>query len=618
MTKHLTTIFVSLLLTASALACKSETDDLTGLSESDVLEKLRPSMVTVRDELGYAGSGFLVDQDYVITAAHIVWPRRAVTVAFEDGTEHTDVPVISYDLMADLAFLGPLQTSAPHLAFADDESKSVGGTAYSVGHSQETPELIANKGECCAFKKWSAANVSSVYTTARVGSGMSGGALTNGKGEVIGIITLAYEDGSGGPSSVTIRDRLSRIIDGEKTSVVGSRLPTEADGVLDHTFVLHDRWDTATFVYDEPFNTQISIEFDGAPDTVYAGIDPHGWTQFDGFHGMGFLSTTGGAVQVIVGYGGPAFIVVKQRFDLEREVTIRSTVPLVRHTDPDDGRELKFGDTVIGVFDTPVDIDTYTIHLSQGQRLGIRLRSDGASGAMMTVDYPGAAYYEVVSMDEYDESRTVDGVVIEYEAPVDGQYTVAVEPTRLQSPVGYTLEVVSRFSNGSPVRFEKPENAFDSPVGDLMRFQAENSPIRIDYPANITGGGEEVLGAALFEQGRRGETVALEERDLSFYEEELSIDQYIRRSVLMSGLPLVGEKATTRRELKTPSGTPVVIEDFVADGGQTKGVRLAYIHEGTTGFMAVFYSPAEVFEEWKPVVDYSVGTFAVFGETVGE
>ena len=56
----------------------------------------------------------------------------------------------------------------------------------------------------------------------------------------------------------------------------------------------------------------------------------------------------------------------------------------------------------------------------------------------------------------------------------------------------------------------------------------------------------------------------------------------------------------------------------MADGGQTKGVRLAYIHEGTTGFMAVFYSPAEVFEEWKPVVDYSVGTFAVFGETVGE
>ena len=45
----------------------------------------------------------------------------------------------------------------------------------------------------------------------------------------------------------------------------------------------------------------------------------------------------------------------------------------------------------------------------------------------------------------------------------------------------------------------------------------------------------EVLGAALFEQGRRGETLALEQFDLGFYDEALSIDQYVRRSVLANG-----------------------------------------------------------------------------------
>ena len=65
-------------------------------------------------------------------------------------------------------------------------------------------------------------------------------------------------------------------------------------------------------------------------------------------------------------------------------------------------------------------------------------------------------------------------------------------------------------------------------------------------------------------------------------------------------------------------GSPVVIEDFEADDGRTKGGRLAYIHEGTTGLMAVFYSPAEVFDEWKPLIDYSLGTFTVDAETVSD
>ena len=73
---------------------------------------------------------------------------------------------------------------------------------------------------------------------------------------------------------------------------------------------------------------------------------------------------------------------------------------------------------------------------------------------------------------------------------------------------------------------------------------------------------------------------------------------------------------TARREVKTATGAPVVIEDFEANDGKTKGVRLAYIHEGTTGFMAIFYAPAEVFDEWQPVVDYCISTFSVGGETI--
>ena len=396
----------------------------------------------------------------------------------------------------------------------------------------------------------------------------------------------------------------------------GSRLPPDGEGGMDHEFVLHGRWDTKTFMHDESSDTPLNIRFEATQDIESANLHPQGWTYLGEDESTVFFSTQTG--KGLYGKGVPAFIILRQQFDLERHVRFTSSVPLVLHTDPDDGRELNIGDTVVGIFDTPVDIDTYTIQLSRGQRFGIRLRSVPTEVAKMTVDYPGAAHYEVVTIDERDDSRTDEGVAIEYRAPVDGIYTIAVEPTRLQGPSGYTLEVASHFSERLPVRFRRPEDAFGSPVGDLLKFQSDESPISINYPLNVTGGTDDMLGASVFEQGRRGETVAIEELDLTFFGQGLSVDDYVLRSIVLNGLPLVGEKATTRRELETPSGAPVVIEDFEADEGKTKGLRLAYIHEGETGFMAVFYAPTEVFDEWRPVVDYSIGTFAVFGKTVGE
>lgn len=39
----------------------------------------------------------------MVTNAHVVWPFETVRVTFPDGSEHLDVPVIGWDLMADLA-----------------------------------------------------------------------------------------------------------------------------------------------------------------------------------------------------------------------------------------------------------------------------------------------------------------------------------------------------------------------------------------------------------------------------------------------------------------------------------------------------------------------------------
>ena len=563
------------------------------------MEGLIPSIVKIRIGDSDVGSGFVVEEGYIVTAAHVVWPYTIADVVFENGVEHKDVPVVSSDHLADLAFLGPINTSVPHVEFANVEDEREGDTVFVIGYPENTLGLSVARGEFESIHVWADANVTEVYSTAESEPGTSGGPIVNGNREVIGVNLRSYDDGSsGGTSSNTVQDRLEKIAQGEEVSPAGSRPLPEDQGSHEHEFVLRGRADTEIFFFRDLSETSISVEFDTPQDVEYGLFHEGGYADFR----PAFRSTRSG-LQDSCCYNGTWFVVVRQRYDLEREVVIKSSVPLVRYHDPDDGRQLQVGDMVTAVFDSAGDVDTYTIKLMKEQRINIRLES--VFGAHMTIDYPDAAPYEIFS---------VEGVLeeIEYLAPAEAEYTIAIQPSGER--LGYSLSVFDTASNV----LKKPDEVIASPVGDVLGHTFEHSAptIHIEYPLNITGGDHaEVLGAALFEQGRRGHTIALEEREMRFLrqssQEELSLDKYMRRSPLIQGLPVFGERVTASREILTPSGAPILIEYFEAGEGHTKGVRLAYIHEKETGFMAVFYAPADVFDEWRPVVDYCIGSFSI-------
>lgn len=607
---HLTAVYAGLVLLVGVLACGSDP------SEADVREMVSPSVVKVSGSLWNEGSGFLVEGYYVVTAAHVVWPSTEASIEFSDGTEHTAAPVIAFDHVADLAFLGPIEASIPFLKLADREGERKGTATYVSGYTWESEELVVNKGDSPTFIEWGYAAISNVISNADAQAGMSGGPMTNEHGEVIGVLFAGSDEKSVGTSSSTVKNRLQKIELGREVSVLGSRLPPDVgEGVYEHEFTLNGPWDLETFVFDESSGVPITIEFEAYGDVEYAVVDPFGFSLFDAYYGTTFRPARKGLAP-IEGWDEPGFLVIRQRFDREQKVKIRSSVPLARHVDPDDGTELKLGKMVAGVFDTMVDVDSYTISMYRDQEIGVRFHH--LFGGTVTIDHPGALRGGATVTAEGGEA-TVD---FGYRAPSDGEYTITVRPVPLQSAGGYTLQTsIGSYFNPVPILEEqKPDSEIKSPVGEMLRFTFDHPvpSVQIDYPANITGSDEQVLGADLFEQGRRGETLALEQFDLTFYDEPLSITQYIRRSVLANGLPLRGEKVTARREDETASGTPVVVEDFEADDGRTKGVRLAYIHEGETGFMAIFYAPAEVFDEWRPVVDYCISTFSVAGVSIAQ
>ena len=404
-----------------------------------------------------------------------------------------------------------------------------------------------------------------------------------------------------GPSSDTVKDRLEKLGRGEDITILGNReLPDTREGSQEFEFMLRDRWDTATFV---SVGSTHSLEFDSYRDVEYGFFDIHGYGVFS----TSFRSTQDRLTDQCC-LTGPGFVEVRQPFDIERHVTLRSEAPLIRRDDPDDGRELRVGRTVMGSIDTPGDIDRYTIDLFGGESIALKL--SGLDSLLVTIDHPHAPPYDTVSQGLYFEE-------IKYRAPVDATYTVTLQmgPDEFASPLGYTLTALD---SSWYARRRDDSAVLDSPVGDMLRHKFDHPvpTIQIDYPANITGGDEKVIAAELFEQDRRGRTVTLEKRDLSHHrkqpDEELSVADYMERSVLSGTFPYKGEKTVTaRREIETPSGAPVLIEDFEVDNGGMKGVRLAYIHEGETGFMAIFYAPGEVFDEWKHVVDYCTGTFSI-------
>ena len=580
------------------------------LSEDGVLNKLAPSMVTIQFRGADSGSGFLVEGNYIVTAAHVPWGLPDIDVVLEDGTMHENVPIVAYDYFTDLAFLGPIDTSAPTLEFAEIDTLTTEDTAFIIGDPRGPGGISVSEGKFHSTRDWPEADATILYVSAEGKVGMSGGPITNGKGEVIAVfvrLSAAAEQGWG-PSSDTVKDRLDKLARGEFVTVLGSREPPDVrEGKSEHEFLLRDRWDSARFVSEGSNHT---LEFDAHRDVEYGFFDIYGTGVFT----PDFRTVQEGLTDRCC-ITGPGFVEVRQRFDIERHVTLKSATPLVRYTDPDDGKQFRIGADLQGAIDTPGDIDRYTIDLAHGDSIAIRLSS--LNELSVTMDHVDAPPYDTGSKELYFDE-------IKYRAPVDATFTITVRmrPADFAYPLGYTLTALKSWSKPN---LQRLSGVLRTQVGSvrLHKFKDQVPTIQIAYPANITGGDRDVIAAELFEQDRWGRTVTLEKRALSQYRwqpnEVLTVADYMERSVLSSSFPYKGEKVVTaRREVKTPSGSPVLIEEFEADNGGMKGVRLAYIHEGETGFMAIFYAPGEVFDEWRPVVDYCIGTFSIGGFSIAD
>ena len=211
------------------------------------------------------GSGVLVQGGYVVTNAHVVWPFDQVRVVFPDGSEHPEAPVMNSDLMADLAVIGPLKTSAEPLTLADGEDLVIGGEVFLIGYpaeQEEFPQPAITRGIISRLRQWEPIEMTYIQTDATIAGGQSGGILVSEDGDVIGISGLSFGEAAFGlvASAADVEPRIEGLISGKDLSGLGDRMVPAGGGRTEHEFNLLNTGDASMYVINEPAGTKVDIE----------------------------------------------------------------------------------------------------------------------------------------------------------------------------------------------------------------------------------------------------------------------------------------------------------------------------------------------------------------------
>jgi S1-C subfamily serine protease len=161
---------------------------------TDIVQTLKPHIVSVRARRHYPSSGFRWNSEIVVTADHTVQRDEDITVTLDDG-KVVGATLVGRDPGTDLAVL-KVDASGPSGAGPGrTETVKVGELALVVGRSPESG-VNASLGIISAasgpWRTWRAGNLDAyIRLDARLFPQSSGGAAVNVRGEVIGIASSA-------------------------------------------------------------------------------------------------------------------------------------------------------------------------------------------------------------------------------------------------------------------------------------------------------------------------------------------------------------------------------------------------------------------------------------------
>jgi serine protease Do len=156
--------------------------------ETDIDDTVKNKTVKV------LGSGFLISNSTIITAAHVVSVPESINVKFIDG-EVIPAKVIMNNKTADVAMIELIwpKKNAVTVSFGDSDKVKIGNRVFIIGSPFDLEQSLS-AGYVSGFKKKSAGTnpftkSEFIQTDAAINTGNSGGPMFNLKGEVIGVVS---------------------------------------------------------------------------------------------------------------------------------------------------------------------------------------------------------------------------------------------------------------------------------------------------------------------------------------------------------------------------------------------------------------------------------------------
>ena len=363
---------------ATASTASASTATAEQVSSARIFEMVSPAIAYIHTGIS-SGSGVLVEGGYVVTNAHVVWPFDAVRVAFPDGTAIRDVPVIGWDLLVDLAVLGPIPVHVEPVPLLDGENIPIGSEVYLIGYPAEVeayPQTTMTRGILSRLREWEPVGITYFQTDAAITGGQSGGALVSETGAVIGISGFrAFVEFGLAASSADLLPRVLKLIAGGDPSGLGRRELNLDGGSLRHRLTSQNYGDA--YIINEPAGTAIEIRFVGGEDVSFQVFDTFGNKHAD--------SETNSLSLVTRGYG-PLFLIPSHVSD---EITLESNHRLVHFDEPDRGRRIQVGDLLHGNIDFPTNVDYFFLYLERNETVEIVARSILADTQLTVWGYQG-------------------------------------------------------------------------------------------------------------------------------------------------------------------------------------------------------------------------------------
>ncbi len=180
----------------AAAARAAELPQPSALPLEDVIARAMPGVVMVQSEK-MRGSGFFVRPDLVVTNAHVTAGALSVTITSQTGVKLTGrvTPMSDTDDIA-LIQVGPAGPTNAPLHLGASATLRLGQGIVALGWAQSLTQSSVTRGVITGLRLMRERQM--IQTDATPNPGDSGGPVIDSAGEVVGITTLRFDNGSGG------------------------------------------------------------------------------------------------------------------------------------------------------------------------------------------------------------------------------------------------------------------------------------------------------------------------------------------------------------------------------------------------------------------------------------